>query len=76
MAVTQADLNALVKAYASGAMSVSEPGGRGMTFTKREDMAMRIAEIAGALGVANPLASTAATRPTRQFLVYPNTKGL
>lgn len=75
MAVTQGMLNALVKAWASGAMSVSHDG-RSESFVKGEDLEARIATVAAALGVANPLASTATTRPTRQFRVYADGKGL
>ena len=73
MAFTQTQLDALVKAYATGAKSVTF-GDRSETFADRADLRARIGEVAAALGVDNPLAP--ASRRVRQVRIYQDGKGL
>ncbi len=62
MALTQAHLEALMEAWATGVLTV-RTGDNSVTYRSREELAAQIAATAAALGVANPLkASTAVTR--------------
>ena len=55
MAVTQTQLDALVDAYATGALRVSYDG-KTIEYRSRADLEAQIGKVSAALGVSNPLA--------------------
>ena len=61
---TQTELDALVKAWATGALTV-EDNGRKVTYGSRGDLETRIAILSAALGIANPLAAQSSAAPSR-----------
>ena len=64
MAATQTQLDALVEAYATGALRVRFAD-RDVTYRSKAEMRSQIREWAAALGVADPLASAASTPRVR-----------
>jgi hypothetical protein len=50
-------LDALIEAYGNGALTVEYDGKR-VTYRSLDELARAITVVAGALGVANPMAST------------------
>jgi hypothetical protein len=68
MAITQAQLNAMVSAWASGATRVTYDG-RTVEYRSRQDLESQIATAAAALGLPNPLAP-AKTPGNRKFAAY------
>jgi hypothetical protein len=63
-AVNQGMLDALVQAWGTGALTV-EYENRRMTYDSKAQLESRIATVAAALGVANPLTPAAQTAPPR-----------
>lgn len=64
MALAQADLDAAVKVWATGALRVDYPNGGGVTYRSKADLESAIGKIAASLGVGNPL-TAAITAPPR-----------
>ncbi|KJS40365.1 MAG: hypothetical protein VR70_05855 [Rhodospirillaceae bacterium BRH_c57] len=63
MAVTQAQLNALVAAWASGVLTVKE-GDNQTTYRTQDDMERAIARMSSALGVSSPISPPKPTKRT------------